>query len=287
MTPLAHFITKQLTYPVKDRIRMLKDNGGFLPIISEVHCFECSALSGKVDEFFIEFFESKKRGEHLLFLDELNDEFGFLPAPKTWLEQKAGNVLMGFLLEEVENHVTIKCAAKEADRNFASTFAGVIHLPARGIKMTDDVLKVVPWSAQNLQMSDSEMAWAVVESMCLLSLINSPKVIGRHNFAPHRGLQKALTSEYGERFKLKDWTEIHIKTGEPRQLTDNLPGDGYTGGRKCLHFVRKFRRCNGQIVRSHWRGDAALGINQSRYLVEPGEQPPPPTTTTRLPGLGH
>ena len=48
MTPLYHRLVKRLTLPEKSRER-LDDSHGLLADLSDVHCFECSAVRSMMD----------------------------------------------------------------------------------------------------------------------------------------------------------------------------------------------------------------------------------------------
>lgn len=106
-----------------------------------------------------------------------------------------------------------------------------------------------------------------------LAMINTPSVVGRRVNRAHAGLQKRLASLRGSPHggALRPWTEIVLEVTEPR---DGAGADACAAermsGRKALHFCRSHLRIqNGRLtrVRAHWRGDAALGIVQSRYKV--------------------
>lgn len=107
-----------------------------------------------------------------------------------------------------------------------------------------------------------------------LAIINTPRLIGRQTHQPHRGLEKALLAQrkvIGS-FPLHAWTEIKLEINAPKDATGDPAMEGHLTGEKCLHFCRAHLRIRiGQleIVRAHWRGDAALGIKQSRYGVVP------------------
>jgi hypothetical protein len=100
-------------------------------------------------------------------------------------------------------------------------------------------------------------------------LINSPKVIGRRQFMPHKVLVKNFT---GGSFPLHAWTEIRLEVSKPPEIDDGGPHEARLTGRRALHFCRAHLRIRyGQLeyVSPHWRGDPSVGIKQSRYIVTP------------------
>lgn len=105
--------------------------------------------------------------------------------------------------------------------------------------------------------------------MCVLTLdlINTPGLVGLRQHDPHRGLAKKLNMVGS--YPLRSWSEVVLK----HQTRTAEPTDRHTGAtyHKCLHFVRSHRRHyqNGKVtvIPAHWRGDPALGIKRTRYLV--------------------
>jgi hypothetical protein len=100
-----------------------------------------------------------------------------------------------------------------------------------------------------------------------LGLINTPGLIGMKSHDPHRGLSKSL-ARVGS-YPLRSWSEVVLK--HTTKIADS--GERLTGAsfHKCLHFVRSHLRHyqDGRVITipAHWRGDAALGIKQTRYRV--------------------
>jgi hypothetical protein len=100
-----------------------------------------------------------------------------------------------------------------------------------------------------------------------LAIINTPKIVGRREHAPHKGLVKNIRKVHGKAYQLRPWTEIKL------EITPPPGGDGsreVLTGKKALHFCRahlRIRRGKLERVTSHWRGDPALGIVRSRYSV--------------------
>lgn len=106
-----------------------------------------------------------------------------------------------------------------------------------------------------------------------LAMINTPRIIGRRQYMPHAGLQRRLAAAKGMvgKFPLHAWTEIKLEVRPPEEAGD-AEHQTYLTGEKALHFCRAHLRVRlGKLeyVRSHWRGNPALGIKQSRYTLVP------------------
>jgi hypothetical protein len=108
--------------------------------------------------------------------------------------------------------------------------------------------------------------------LAFLLFINTPRVVGRRQHTPHRGLQKRLLKERGPigRFPLNGWTEILLHVTPPHDAFGDDCAEAHLTGQRALHFCRahlRVRLGRLEFVRSHWRGDASLGVKQSRYRV--------------------
>lgn len=107
----------------------------------------------------------------------------------------------------------------------------------------------------------------------ILIAINTPQIVDRLTHMPDPGAQRAVANRRGAvgRYPLQAWTEVKLACWtvvDAQQRTQEI----WLSGRKPLHFVREHRRrVLGQWTRipCHWRGDAAIGIKQTRYRVEP------------------
>ena len=65
-------------------------------------------------------------------------------------------------------------------------------------------------------------------------------------------------------------TEIKLEITEPVDASHDPSMEAHYTGDRALHFCRahlRIRLGKLEIVRSHWRGDASLGIKQSRYRL--------------------
>ncbi|KTQ96970.1 hypothetical protein NS365_23330, partial [Aureimonas ureilytica] len=72
------------------------------------------------------------------------------------------------------------------------------------------------------------------------------------------------------RFPLNAWTELQLRVASPRDLSRDASVEAHLTGQRPLHFCRahlRVRLGRLEVVRSHWRGDASLGIKQTRYRV--------------------
>lgn len=249
MTPLAYRITKQITLPLK--VRSFNDNAGMLARMDDVHCFEVSEAVPLMNELA----RHIRRGD-------IDDRTSFLPAPKTWIEAREHGASLAWLLEELPD-----------DRSMATVCSALSAKPEMFGSMSNGRLRL--GAAKQANWVD-EMAGTVSAELLLaaLAIINTPRIIGRHTHAPNRWLERRLLSMRGVigKFPLHAWTEIKL------QVTDLADAEGeteevhYTGDR-ALHFCRAHMRVRYgrvEIVRSHWRGDASLGIKQSRYRLTGG-----------------
>lgn len=271
MTPLAMLIAKDLTLPLKDRSRL--DHGKLSKRFGDVHCFEISDIFDAAYEL----------GEESFRRGVLANEQTFLPAPKTWIEHRLheGN-RGGCLLEQKDNGeimcwsaictntgawssypdpftVNLKWSGKLEDGNWPVKFSR----SAAGNKLLEEI---------NL---DPQRV-AIVSSIIIvgaLAFINSPRIIGRRQHMPHRGLERELRKQQKVigKFPLHAWTEIILDVTPPKEAEGQHEYEAHLTGRRALHFVRAHLRIrNGKLsfVKSHWRGDAAIGIKQSRYIIK-------------------
>ncbi len=239
MTPLAHAIAKQMTLPLRKRkpVYLLDKEADASPatIVTDIHCFECSAIV----DLACDLSDSGK-------LRDLIEDTFFLPAPKTWIEFRWGDTRHGWLLSEGKSDPMCRIILERPDK-----FA------------------VREWDLTGHEDGDQDMRGMV---LAMLAMINTPKIVGRQQFMPHRGLERALTRQMGVgRFPLHAWTELKLSVSKPIEIDDGEPHEAHLTGRRALHFCRAHLRIRlGQLefVTSHWRGDPALGIKQTRYVVQ-------------------
>ena len=97
-----------------------------------------------------------------------------------------------------------------------------------------------------------------------LSLVNTPGLVGHEQQHAHKGLVKNL-KRARPAYAAKPWTKISLgrSHGESADIER-------FGGKRCFHFVRAFirnRRGKQELVRSHWRGDAAREFRTGNYEI--------------------
>jgi len=110
----------------------------------------------------------------------------------------------------------------------------------------------------------------VVRVLGSLLVINSRRGFAKKTHDPHKGVSRLLRgSEFAAgKFPLHAWTEIVLKPlngQEAKETATQITGE------KSRHYVRQFYRTPSDRaphwVTDHWRGDAALGIKRSDYVV--------------------
>jgi hypothetical protein len=147
-------------------------------------------------------------------------------------------------LEELEARISIlnlEIAKHERERRFLDGIIGVHEYINHGI------------------------AFAVLA----LDLINTPGLVGLRQHDPHRGLARKLYTVRSGSYPLRGWSEIVLK--HQTRIADDAEHHTGTTFHKCLHFVRShlrhYRDGKVTVIPAHWRGDPALGIKRTRYLV--------------------
>ena len=269
MTPLAHFITKQLTLPLKRR--RFKDDGSLLINMGDIHCFECTDIIGAARDLLE---ESKKQSpdQFKVKISEMISQTSFLPAPKTWIEYQEENLRLGFLLiANKENKFATVLHAFGGDNKggdkVAASMRGSIRMPLVDGEGENDVCRFDMPDMEEIQL----VHW-VMELTVILAFINTPRIIGRRQHMPHCGLERHLLAQRGVigKFPLNAWTEIKLDITGPKDVSDKASVEAHYTGERALHFCRshlRIRLGHLEIVRAHWRGDASLGIRQSRYKM--------------------
>lgn len=243
MTPLAQRILRELSLPVKRRT--FDDRTGLLKRMDDVHCFECSAVRELAIDVASEAFDGR-----------IDSSLAFLPAPKTWIEFVEDGVRCGVLLEE------------RFKRDDGSVYTARVTWVIGGSKSIDGGFLVLD-SPMETVVGGKEMACMLVG---LLAMINTPRIIGRRQHMPHRGLERRLSQAMGlqGKFPLHAWTEILLHVTPPKDASDDPSIEAHLTGKKALHFCRAHLRVKMgrlEFVRAHWRGDGSLGIKQSRYRI--------------------
>ena len=248
MTPLAQRIVKELTLPVKRRT--FNDQADLSVRMVDVHCFECSDIV----ELASDAGEAALRGD-------FDGRTTFLPAPNTWIEWLEDGDRVGVLLTEKRGPdgpmVAGYTVAISGNNIFGATRAGVLPLGTPACMGTSEI-------------SESRKLEAMLYGF--LACINTPRIIGRRQHMPHRGLERRLTQALGVQgsFPLNAWTEIKLQVAPPKDMSGDGSTEAHLTGQRALHFCRahlRIRLGRLEVVRSHWRGDASLGLRQSRYRL--------------------
>lgn len=273
MTPLAMLIAKDLTLPRKDRSKI--DHGKLSKRFGDVHCFEISDISDAAYEL----------GEEAFRRGVLANEQTFLPAPKTWIEHRLydGN-RAGFLLEQTGSGEIMCWSAICTNTGMWSSYPDPFTVDLKWSGKLEDGNWPVKFSTSSTgkqlrkEIKFDPQRVAIVSSLTIvgaLAFINSPRIIGRRQHMPHRGLERELLKRQKVigKFPLHAWTEIVLDVTPPKDAEGQHEYEAHLTGRRALHFVRahlRIREGKLSFVKAHWRGDAALGIKQSRYTVKQG-----------------
>lgn len=248
MTPLAHQLTKRM---IEDGDQSHPDMAFFCNITEDIHCFETTEIEPTLDDLARQLTGKKSKLSDVL-------KFIFLPAPKTWIEFVEDGRRLAFVLLEVDaQHFDIVAV----NDDLAAGAWGRLRLAAP---------LQIALTQQNIGLwTDAEISTHVARMGARLALINTPHIIGRRQFMPHRGLERSLVRKFGAgRFPLNAWTEIKLEVNKPIEIDDGEPHEAHLTGKRALHFCRKhirIRRGKLEYVSAHWRGDAAVGIKRSRY----------------------
>lgn len=226
--------------------------------MGDIHCFDLY----EVDEFV---------KEVRLLLPErgtLSDAIGvlgeksFLPAPKTWLELRINGGRVGYLLCLSEDKFSFDLwVAFGSDDIVATEYIGSMPL---------DVGYIPQVSSKAFSYAD--LAGDLSRIYASLAIINTPRLIGRKQHMPHRGLERSLANakRLVGKFPLHAWTELKLSISAMMKQSDGTEHEAHYTGERCLHFCRSHLRIReGRLeqVRSHWRGNPALGIKRTRYSV--------------------
>lgn len=269
MTPLAHELAKQLVEPVRRRDEFWAANAGPLrDALADTHFFDVTAIMGVADEI-----ATSVRSRGLEGGSAILGQYAFLPAPKTWIEwQPLSRHLPRVALLLESDPTEIEAAVSMFTRDTANNLGRISLVSDDYQYYGGQILLGKEWGARFQSAGPAKAAAGLISFAHLaLLVINSPRVIGRRQHMPHRGLEKRLTRALGAgMFPLHGWTEIKLEINKPVEIDDGEPHEAHLTGRRALHFCRKHIRIrNGRLeyVKAHWRGDPALGIKQSRYRL--------------------
>jgi len=263
MTPLAAYLSKQITHP---RNEFWKRNKQMLKFsLSDIHCFEVSKIVPLAEELHAEY---SKKGKSI----EQSEKYLFLPAPKTWIEaERPDHIRFAFLLRQIEDRVfefepgkPTRCAAVTMFGEQRAAMIGLLSTESnKGWRATDKLL-----DAETAKLPISGLLQIV---HILLGMINTPRIIGRTQHMPNRAVERRLARDFGVgKFPLHAWNEIKLEVTKPPEIDDGEPHEAHLTGRRALHFCRAHLRLSRgklEYVSSHWRGEASIGIKKTRYLV--------------------
>lgn len=292
MTPIAHRLVKQ-------RMRMGQADDGRLnsaqfPVnLSEMRCFDCTAVSDLAYDLSDSMFDHAR----------VPDRVAFLPAPITWIEymmRGSGKRVAIWLIDEGDGWARCGMAASfTQDEARSSDLCAVVDIesilpfcnkvlnkPIGHVQLAENVDKIgINLNAGTGHLREDVKAIInktlpddVEEShmfliYAFLAIINTPRIVGRKSHSAHKGLEREMNLRVPAktRTKLPEWTEIVLEVGRPCDAETGEGGDILTG-KRALHFCRSFIRVRLgklELVRSHWRGDAELGVRQASYKVKP------------------
>lgn len=220
------------------------------PHLSGMRCFECTEVAAMAAEL----------GDRLYMDQTEKDSFdpalAFLPAPTTWIEMASSQGRFAYLLNAPNVHLSTSARFWVLGEQAGKVIGQ--PMPDLALHNSSPPLHGAEYNLQD------KIQYGVY---AMLAIINSPRVIGRIEHPPHRGLQKKLKHILGVgNFELLPWHEIKLSVA-----TAGEDGDPHLTGTKALHFVRAFLRVKrGKLehVRSHWRGDPNKGVMQGRYSVK-------------------
>lgn len=241
MSPLALRIFRQFLGAPNAPI--IPDRAGISARLAEAHCFEVTEVYDLAE---------KLSSDPAFVADDLTSSF--LPAPYTWIEHKHGNARFALFLTERADGEGFNLFQASAENNGRMPFDGV---------------------GQNYEIVRMESVQPETTAACalvILAMINTPKLIGRVQHMPHRGLEKRLLKNRKNigRFPLRAWTEIKLHIAPPRDASGDGSVEAHYTGQRPLHFCRAHLRIKMgriELVKAHWRGDPSLGIKRSRYKL--------------------
>lgn len=251
MTPLALSIARQLATPIKDRD--FQDKTGILRRMDDLHCFEVTEVWPLMEQIRQSGFGA----------GHFDNKIGFAPAPRFWIEYRSTDGLRWAWHAEQHNQgdpqgwVTFRLCGM-----MQSGTAAELGEPF-DIRLSDFAAKLP---------KGNEYPNYVGMIYAALVIINSPRIVGRKQHMPHRGLERRMANAKAMigKFPLRAWTEIKIKVSDIGKRADGSIQEAHYTGERCLHFCRahlRVRLGRLEIVKAHERGNPALGIKRTRYRL--------------------
>lgn len=265
MTPLAHRLAKNaINHPKPGWDKDLKKSVRWL--LEDTHFFECTAIT-----------KSSVLGDMAGVLRDVETVGGytapyrFLPANKTWLEiadDEGGRFALFCVTDDGAEDAVVFRVQEETE---------VVRTTALGrLFFEDGRVEIITSESdpdhikQSKRANPGPYAQLARDAIRLCVLINLPHVLRRKQNIAHKGAARKLGLAVG-RFPLHGWTELSLDVHlAPKKDDGAVHEAGFTGG-KCLHFCRAHLRLQNEklvVVKSHWRGDPALGIKRTRYKMQ-------------------
>lgn len=260
MTPLARFIFEQ-AFQNKGEIRQLAYD------LYEAHFFDVTRIADYIQNY--QSILTKSDFKYMLFT----------PAPLTWIECDTTklkqfdlnaefpiNLATGILLTEIKTGPDTKVLAYLRYHKERSS---------AGIYLTGDEKPNFIYSFDNCGKLNRDMNDWDLFVLILLGMINRPREFGQLSHNMHKGFVKKI-SDSGIRagkFPFRAYTEILLPVGLPEDKSSLSSRPTGLTWNNPLHFVRKHLR-KGKEIESFWRGDPALGIKRSRYVLVNRIEPP-------------
>lgn len=271
MTPLAHAIALEMTKPVKDR--RISDPDGIAHRITDFVCFDCSDVMPVVAE--------------LAGTTGPSDRLAFLPADQTWIEFASSEGRHAYTLVAAERCTAeLYLALRQVAGSLSIRRVATVPIHGDGPIGSRDVVIAPDQQKRDASRYREVAAGIVMRTYAMLSVINSPRIIGRRQHMPHAGLQRKIAASKGlsGKFPLRAWTEIVLQVTPP--VTEDGVHEARLSGPRALHYVRQhIRVVGGYLVRiggkpvrvggreilvaGHMRGDGSLGLKRTRYRLTP------------------
>lgn len=261
MTPLARLLTKDV---ILNRASSPDTRKTIRDLLYDVHCFDVTEIRDLAETLAKTWDDRRDQITsigHLLFL----------PAPNTWIEMKTGvgEDRIGYKLCNEQNETgLVHCTAVSLENGTSAIF------PIGWIDFRSH--KTIVQSYRSMNQSEFEnlhdnMVRNTRFLYAVLSMINTPKIIGRRQIMPRSSFERKVITKLGRgQFPLHAFTEIRLMVTKPIEIDDGETHEAYLTGRRALHFCRahiRIRLGRLEYVSAHWRGDPAIGIKQSRYVV--------------------
>ena len=248
MTPLAH---ETLIALHRRNARHFTNLAELSDDFSDIHCFEVTEVLSLAGELV----DTMAAGDIGL------DEYGFLPAPKTWIEWYTRSERMAYLLEELrDNWIQVSLVA-DSHAGFCSCKLGKIKLT--GMTLRSALQSIAPATPSQ----DNALLLRTIYG--ILAIINSPKIICRKQNPPTRA-HRRFAARHTVAYPLNAWSEIKLQVVPPKDLSEIPAKDVWLTGERAFHFCRahlRIRYGKLEFVSAHYRGNKALGIKKARYKL--------------------